>query len=50
MLRHVLRTSLLAGIFLVLTAVPYVPGAAPADAAGYCLYLFRDGARVTICL
>ena len=50
MLRHLVRTALLTSIFVVLMAVPYLPGAAPADAAGYCFYLFRNGAGVTICL
>ena len=49
MVRHVIRTSLLAAIFVVMMAVPPVPGAGRADAA-YCFVIFRNGTGVTICL
>ena len=49
MVRHVVRASLLAAIFVVLMAVPPLPGAARADAA-YCFFILRNGSGVTICL
>lgn len=50
MRRHLIRFALISATFTLLAAAPAVPGAAAAEASGYCVYLFRNGSGLTICL